>query len=310
MSSEWTLALHGGAGTISRSDLTEARARELTDGLQNAAKAGETILASGGSSLDAVEATVRSLEDNPNFNAGRGAVLTADEAFELDAAVMTGQDLQAGTIMGVTTVANPVSLARRLMENTEFVSLAGQGAERFAREQGIGPVARSYFSTEFRIDQLRRAKAAQRVALDHSDDTEFKVGTVGAVARDIHGNLAAATSTGGMTNKKPGRIGDSPVIGAGTYADNQTCAVSTTGHGEFFLRKTVAYDIAARMKYLGQSLEEAANQVVMDDLNGFGGRGGLVAVAANGDPVLPFNTSGMYRATINARDGISVKIFK
>lgn len=309
MSNGWTLALHGGAGTIKRSEMTSGRERELTDGLHAAAEAGRKILSRGGSSLDAVEAAVRALEDNPNFNAGRGAVMTADEAFELDAAVMTGHDLNAGTIMGVTNLASPVSLARRLMENSEFVSLAGQGAERFAEEQGFETVKQSYFETEFRRDQLKRAKAAQKVALDHTDDTEFKVGTVGAVARDAQGNLAAATSTGGMTNKRPGRVGDSPIIGAGTYADNNTCAISTTGHGEYFIRKSVAYDIAARMKYLGQSLEDAANEVVMRDLFQFGGRGGLVAVGATGDPVLPFNTSGMYRATANEPDGITVEIF-
>ena len=298
MSEGWALALHGGAGTMNRKDMTAEKEATYHAALRECAAAGSAILAAGGHAQDAVEAAVRALEDNPLFNAGRGAVLTSDGTFEHDAAIMNGADRSAGAVTGTSTVANPISLARQVKDQTDYVALSGQGAERFAREMGVPEMSADYFDTPYRREQLTRAKAAQKVVLDHADETEFKTGTVGAVARDAAGHLAAATSTGGMTNKRPGRVGDAPMFGAGTWADDRSCAVSGTGHGEYFIRLAVAHDIAARMLYSNQSLEEAASAVVMDDLPKTGGRGGVIAVAQKGCPVAPFNTSGMYCAIV------------
>ncbi|MBD8891716.1 isoaspartyl peptidase/L-asparaginase family protein [Roseibium litorale] len=293
MTDGWAIALHGGAGTILKENMTPERETAYSAGLREALLRGSIILSDGGSCEDAVEAVVRALEDDPLFNAGRGAVLTADGTFELDAAIMRGKDLAAGAVTGVSDIRNPVSLARLVMERSEHVLLAGDGAARFARAQGIGAVSSGYFETGYRREQLLKAQARNEVSLDHSD---HKYGTVGAVARDRNGHLAAATSTGGMTNKKPGRIGDSPLIGAGTYASDKSCAVSATGHGEMFIRMTVARDIAALMEYAGLPLEEAARRKVLDELPLIGGGGGIIAVGRSGPPVLTFNTAGMYRA--------------
>ncbi|MGR6467393.1 isoaspartyl peptidase/L-asparaginase family protein [Rhizobium sp. PAMB 3182] len=293
MTNGWAIALHGGAGTILKESMTAERESAYRKGLADALARGREVLESGGASEAAVEATVNALEDNPLFNAGYGAVLTADETAELDAAIMRGSDLAAGAVAGVADIRNPVSLARLVMERSSHVMLAGEGASRFAREHDVAMVPNTYFMTDFRLEQLRKAMAKNQVSLDHNDN---KYGTVGAVARDRMGNVAAATSTGGMTNKRPGRIGDSPLIGAGTYASNRSCAVSATGHGEMFIRLTVARDIAALMEYAGLSLADAASRKVMKELMEIDGRGGIIAVGTSGDPVMIFNTPGMYRA--------------
>ncbi|MGR6432640.1 isoaspartyl peptidase/L-asparaginase family protein [Rhizobium sp. PAMB 3174] len=293
MANGWAIALHGGAGTILKESMTAERESAYRKGLADALARGREVLESGGASEVAVEATVNALEDNPLFNAGYGAVLTADETAELDAAIMRGSDLAAGAVAGVADIRNPVSLARLVMERSSHVMLAGEGASRFAREQNAAMVPNTYFITDFRLEQLRKAMAKNQVSLDHNDN---KYGTVGAVARDRMGNVAAATSTGGMTNKRRGRIGDSPLIGAGTYASNRSCAVSATGHGEMFIRLTVARDIAALMEYAGLSLADAASRKVMKELMEIDGRGGIIAVGTSGDPVMIFNTPGMYRA--------------
>lgn len=275
--------------------------------LSNALFAGQTILAAGGSALDAVTAAVISLEDNPLFNAGRGAVFTHDGRHEMDASVMRGDNLEAGAAAGITGVKNPILLARAIMEKSEHVMMSGPGAETFAKEQGMIFEPEEYFYDEFRHNQWLQAKADDVVQLDHS---EKKFGTVGAVALDSAGNLAAATSTGGMTNKRWGRIGDSPVIGSGTYANNRTCAISCTGHGEFFLRAVVAYDISCLMEYKGVSLEEACRIVVQDKLVKMGGEGGLIAVDSQGNLSLPFNSEGMYRGWQTSESQPEIRIYR
>lgn len=302
---QYSLALHGGAGTILRSTMTAELQARYEGGLKAALDAGSCILESGGSALDAVEASVRSLEDFPLFNAGRGAVFTHEGSHELDAAIMEGASLGCGAVAGVKGIAAPVSLARAVMEHSEHVLLAGDGAAAFAKAQGIPVLDDDYFFTQQRHDQWKEAVAAGRIQLDH---TEKKFGTVGAVARDAAGNLAAATSTGGMTAKRWGRVGDSPLIGAGTWASNDTCAVSCTGHGEFFIKAVVAHDIHCLMLYKGLSLQEACDVVVMDKLVSLGGEGGLVAVDAAGNIAMPFNSEGMYRASRRG-DDIVVQIY-
>ena len=303
------IAIHGGAGTISRHALSaeeEARYLEALDGI---IRAGQTILNAGGSALDAVTEAVRLLEDCPLFNAGHGAVYTSEGKHELDAAIMNGADLAAGAVACVTNVRNPVLAARRVMERSEHVLLVGQGAEAFAARHGVEIVDPDYFRTEARYQQWQRVRGQDGTMLDHDAasmafsnraaepiDPDNKFGTVGAVALDKFGNLAAATSTGGITNKQPGRVGDSPLIGAGCYASNSTVAVSATGTGEAFMRTAAAYDIAARMAYGGDTLDQAAMKVVHKLLPAVGGRGGLIALDAQGNLALPFNTEGMYRA--------------
>ena len=309
------IAIHGGAGTLRRSDISAEQHAAYHAAMQAILLAGQKVLADGGSALDAVGTAVELLEDCPLFNAGHGAVFTHDETHELDASVMEGAGLRAGAVACVSRIRRPVRAARAVMEHSEHVLLVGAGAEAFAREQGLEMVAPAYFSTETRREQLRRALASGQALLDHDGaalvfrgpassgapiDEDCKLGTVGAVALDAHGNLAAATSTGGMTNKRPGRVGDSPVIGAGTYADNRTAAVSCTGSGEMFMRTLAAYDVCARMAYAGQSLAEAAEAVVMQTLPAIAGRGGLIAVDARGNLTLPFNTEGMYRGWARA----------
>lgn len=301
------IAIHGGAGTISAAALDAAASAAYHDALRTIVLAGQALLLRGASALDAVCLAVEMLEDCPLFNAGHGAVFTGAETHELDAAVMDGAELRAGAVAGVSRVRHPVHAARAVMEDGAHVLLAGAGAEAFARERGLEMVEPGYFSTEARREQLRRARAEGRIALDHDGaaraalpataplDESNKFGTVGAVALDRRGHLAAATSTGGMTNKRVGRIGDSPLIGAGTYADDKRAAVSCTGSGEMFIRTAAAYDVCARMRYAGQSLAQAAHAVIMQAVPAIGGSGGLIAIDRAGNVCLPFNTEGMYR---------------
>jgi L-asparaginase / beta-aspartyl-peptidase len=307
MAQNISIAIHGGAGTILRSTMTPALQQQYEAGLEAALNAGFTILEKGGSSLDAVAAAVVSLEDFSLFNAGKGAVFNNKGGHEMDAAIMWGKTLEAGGVCGVSNIANPVLLAKAVMEHSGHVLLAGIGAAEFAKQQGFEFIGDDYFYTEQRYKQWQEALAEGRVQLDHS---EKKFGTVGAVAKDMSGNLAAATSTGGMTNKKFGRVGDSPIPGSGTYANNNTCAVSCTGHGELFLRSVVAYDISCLMEYKGLSLTDACEVVVMDKLVKIGGEGGLVAVDKDGNLSLPFNSDGMYRACRNNSGLHEVKIYK
>lgn len=307
---EYAIAIHGGAGTILRSLMSSETEKNYRKGLSDAVAAAEQILSGNGSCIDAVEVAVRVLEDNPLFNAGRGSVFTHEGCHEMDASLMNGSDLKAGAVCGVRNVKNPVSLARTVMEKSEHVFLSGSGAAEFAKKNGIVFMPDDYFFVQLRRDQLDEARRSDQVRLDHSADKEKKFGTVGAVALDRHGNLAAATSTGGMTNKKHGRVGDTPLIGAGTYANNTTCAVSCTGHGEFFIRSVVAYDVSCLMEYKAMSLREACETVVMKKLMSLGGEGGLIAVDRLGNIELCFNSEGMYRASKKERGVISVGIYK
>lgn len=308
--SRFSLAIHGGAGTILKSTMTPEKELAYTTALTDALRAGESVLKNGGTALDAVEKAIISLEDNPLFNAGRGAVFTNEGRNELDASIMNGKDLTAGAVAGVRNIKNPISLARAVMEKSEHVLLAGTGAEAFAKSIGAEFADDAYFFTQQRFDQLQQAKESGTVIMDHSDTDDKKFGTVGAVALDTHGNLAAGTSTGGMTNKKFGRAGDSPIIGAGTYANNNTCAISCTGHGEFFIRAVVAYDISCLMEYKGLSLKEACDVVVMDKLVKLGGEGGLVALDRHGNIELPFNSDGMYRGKVGSDTGMYIGIYR
>ena len=299
----FTLAIHGGAGTINPATMTPAREAGYRAGLATALRAGHSVLADGGTALDAVTAAVMALEDDPHFNAGRGAVYTAAGRQEMDAAVMRGEDRGAGAVAGIFGPRNPVLAARAVMEHSESVLLMGEGALEFLRGRGLVWAEPDYFFTDARWQALQDELA--RRARDSADtrDDAARHGTVGAVARDQAGNIAAATSTGGMTGKPPGRVGDSPVIGAGTWADNATCAISATGHGEFFIRWAAAHEIASRMRYLGLPVAVAAEQVVTE-LGVLGGSGGLIAVDAAGNVALPFNCTGMYRGVIGV-DGVA-----
>ncbi|HET9482789.1 MAG TPA: isoaspartyl peptidase/L-asparaginase [Xanthomonadales bacterium] len=302
------LVVHGGAGTMSRAELSAEREAAIRSDLERALRAGHEVLAKGGSSLDAVTKTVVVLEDSPYFNAGKGAVFGADGRNELDASIMHGATRKAGAVAGVHAVKNPILLARAVMEKSAHVMLTGDGAEAFAKSVGIELVDPKYFRTEERWEQLQKAKAAEKsphAALDRSG----YFGTVGALALDRAGHLAAATSTGGMTNKRWGRVGDSPIIGAGTWADER-CAVSGTGWGEFFIRAAVAHDICARVAYKGDSLADAANAVVMDVVPALGGDGGVIALDAKGNFAMPFNTQGMYRGTIDDAGKVTIAIFR
>jgi beta-aspartyl-peptidase (threonine type) len=308
MDTRLALAIHGGAGTISRALMSAEREAAYRDGLQQALRRGWELLNDGVDALDAVEATVSLMEDNPLFNAGRGSVFTHNEKHEMDAAIMSGVDLRAGAVAAVDGIKNPIKLARRVMEATEHVLMCGSGAEEFAREAGFEFAPPEYFFDELRYEQLLQARREDEVRLDHSLVKKF--GTVGAVARDARGHLAAATSTGGMTNKRYGRVGDTAIIGAGTYADDQTCAISCTGHGEFFIRTVTAYDIACLMKYKGLTLNEACEQVVHVTLRELGGEGGLIAVDHTGNVSLPFNSEGMYRAWIISQSEAQIAIYR
>jgi isoaspartyl peptidase/L-asparaginase-like protein (Ntn-hydrolase superfamily) len=297
------LAIHGGAGTIRRDSLSPEQEDAYHQGLRTALRAGHLVLAAGGSALDAVTAAVMALEEDPLFNAGRGAVFTSAGEIEMDAAVMDGRDRRAGAIAGICGPRHPVLAARAVMERTEHVLLAGEGARRFCREAGLEHMDPSWFRTERRWEALQQELARRRQALPDDGDPARKHGTVGAVACDAAGSLAAATSTGGMTGKTPGRVGDCPVIGAGTWADNATCAVSGTGHGEIFIRYAAGHEIDARMRWAGQGLEQAAEDVVQALLAPAGGSGGLIAVDGQGNVSLPFNCEGMYRGVVGA-DGV------
>ncbi len=288
----WTLVIHGGAGVLERARMTPELDARHRSGLDAALEAGSGILASGGSALDAVEAAARSLEDNELFNAGRGAVLTFDGTTELDAAIMDGRERDAGAVTGVSATRNPISLARAVMEKSPHVFLGGKGADQFAQELGIEQAGRDYFDLPERRRQLDELKSKGADWFD----VDMKFGTIGAVARDAQGHVAAATSTGGITGKRWGRIGDSPVIGSGTWADDRSCAVSATGSGEYFIRAAVAHEIAARMRYLGESAQAAADAVI-SDVAELGGNGGVIVVTPAGEPVFAFNSEGMYRGT-------------
>ena len=299
----FAIVIHGGAGTILKRNITPEKEAAYQAKLEEAIKVGYTILKNGGSSLDAVEKTIIVLEDSPLFNAGKGAVFTHEETNELDASIMDGKTLNAGASAGTKTVRNPIALARKIMENSPHVMMAREGADAFAKEQSLEIVEPNYFFTENRLKSLQRIKAKEE-----SKDSKF--GTVGCAALDKHGNLAAGTSTGGMTNKRWGRIGDSPIIGAGTYANNKTCAISSTGWGEFFIRAMVAHDISALMEYKGLSLKEAAQEVIQKKVPELGGDGGIIAVDKNGNMVMEFNTAGMYRATMNSKGELYIGIYK
>ena len=302
---KYTLVIHGGAGNISPANLPAEKAAEFEAKLNEVLRHGDSILKAGGTSLDAVEACVRMMEDCPLFNAGKGAVFNAEGKNEMDAAIMDGKTGMAGAVAGVTTIRNPITAARAVMEKSPHVMLTGKGAETFATEQGLKIVSPDYFFTQSRWDAYLKAKANA----DSMDNMDKKHGTVGCVAVDQYGNLAAATSTGGMTLKKYGRVGDTPVIGAGTYAENTTCAVSATGHGEFFIRNVVAYDISALMKYKGLSLAKAADEVIIIKLKNMGGTGGIIAVDKNGNIAMPFNTTGMFRGYIKSDGAMKVAMF-
>jgi beta-aspartyl-peptidase (threonine type) len=290
------IAVHGGAGALTPADLTPDNELAYRDGLAKALRAGAAVLAAGGPSLDAVIAAVRELEENPLFNAGRGAVLNAAGVAELDASLMDGRDLRAGAVAGLRHVRSPIELARHVMDRSPHVMLAGPGAEEFALEQGMAPVPNSHFITERRRRELERFLQGTAASGDES-----LMGTVGAVALDEGGNLAAATSTGGTTGKRWGRVGDSPLIGAGTYAANDSCAVSATGHGEFFIRAAVAHEIASLMRYRGLDVTAAADEVVMRQLVELGGSGGVIAVGRDGRIAMPFNSAGMLRGAMDSR---------
>lgn len=316
---QWGIVIHGGAGVIRRETLSPEKEAEYRAKLTEALHAGHAVLASGGTSLDAVGAAIRILEDSPLFNAGKGAVFNHDGQNELDASLMDGRTLRAGAVAGLHHVKNPIELARKVMEKSPHVMMVGTGAEAFAREQGLELVPAEYFRTEERWQQLQKAlekekasqgqpPSSQAPGRDAATGTD-KFGTVGAVALDQAGNLAAGTSTGGMTNKRYGRVGDAPIIGAGTYA-NPRCAVSATGHGEFFIRYTVARDICARLEYQGLPLRESANTVVMEVLVKAGGEGGVIAMDSQGHVAMPFNSPGMYRGYMG-EDGVAhVAIFQ
>jgi beta-aspartyl-peptidase (threonine type) len=313
----YTLVIHGGAGNINPSMMNSQQEADYTAALGVALDAGFGVLSGGGTAMDAIVASVTALEDNPLFNAGRGSVFTKKGLHEMDAAVMDGKNLAAGAIAGVRNIKNPVVLAREVMLHSGHVFLSGKGAGEFALNRGVAFAPDEYFHNQERYDQWIEIRDSDFYQLDHkgdnlkgdaSSDPEYKFGTVGAVACDMHGNLAASTSTGGMTNKRFGRIGDSPVIGAGTYANNKTCAISCTGHGEFFLRSVVAYDVSCLMEYRGLSLQDACNTVVKDKLKTFGGEGGLIAVNAAGQHEFCFNSAGMYRGARNS-EGLNVVAF-
>lgn len=299
------LVLHGGAGTILKANMSPELEKAYREKLEEALQKGYALLESGASALDAVEQSIHILEDSPLFNAGKGAVLNHLGNQEMDASIMDGRNLNAGAVAGVSSIRNPISAARLVMEKSKHVMLSGKGAEEFCKQQNLQFEQPSYFKTEKRIQQLKRAKDREKTSKDQGYrplEEHEKFGTVGVVALDKNGNLAAGTSTGGMTNKRFGRIGDSPIIAAGTYANNQTCAVSCTGHGEYFIRNVVAYDLSAMMEYKNYSLKKASNKIIHQKLKKMNASGGLIALDKKGNIAMPFNTAGMYRGY--AKDGI------
>jgi beta-aspartyl-peptidase (threonine type) len=296
------LVIHGGAGWISRESVSDSMENAYIKTLETALIKGRGIIKNGGSSLDAVQLAIEHLEDSPLFNAGKGSVFTYNETNEMDSAIMNGATGDAGAATGISTIKNPIQVARAVLDHSVHVFLSGQGAEEFAVEQGLKQVDPSYFFTQKNFDRLKEVKVAVNVP------SQEKLGTVGAVALDVNGNLAAGTSTGGMTNKRYGRIGDVPVIGAGTYAENDVCGISATGHGEFFIRNVVAHDIAARMKYAGHSIEKASTEVIAA-LKEKGGAGGVIGLDSQGHVVMPFNTPGMFRGYISLDGSPVVAIY-
>ncbi len=307
---KFSIAIHGGAGTLVKGMMTPEKEANYKQALKDALEAGYSILASNGSALDAVEASVKSLENCHLFNAGKGSVFTSAGTHEMDASIMDGNSKKAGAVSLITGIKNPVSLARGVMEKSEHVFMAGEGAMEFARINGYALEPASYFYDEFRYNQWQEIKDSDGFQLDHAAKKDSKFGTVGAVACDANGNIAAATSTGGMTNKKFGRVGDSPMIGAGTYANNETCAVSCTGSGEFFIRNVVAYDVACLIEHKNFGLKQATEEVINNRLLKIGGDGGLIAINSKGEIALSFNTEGMYRAA-KSSDGLEeVSIYK
>ena len=312
----FAIVIHGGAGTILKKNMTDSLENAYKSKLKEAIQSGHTILKNGGSALNAVTATINIMEDSPLFNSGKGAVFTHEETNELDASIMDGATLNAGAVAGVKHIKNPINLALKVMNNSPHVLLAGSGAEAFAKEQGFEMMDPSYFYTEKRFQSLQKLKKREKenqpksISFEDPFIKESKFGTVGCVALDKNGNLAAGTSTGGMTNKRWNRIGDTPIIGAGTYANNKTCAVSSTGWGEYFIRAMVAHDISAMMEYKGVSLEKAAKEVIQNKVPALGGDGGIVAVDKDGNIAMEFNTEGMYRAHMNAEGELIIKIYK
>ena len=312
----FTIAIHGGAGTILKQDMTPQLEAAYLAGLEAAVNAGYAVLQEGGLAVNAVKAALVILEDNILFNAGRGSVFTKKGVQEMDAAIMDGSNLMAGAVAGVRSVRNPIELAAEVMQHSNHVFLSGKGANDFAIKQGIKLEPDEYFFSQFRYDQWKAIRDSDNYSLDHTNQQleelmrDKKFGTVGAVACDVNGNIAAATSTGGMTNKKYGRIGDSPVIGCGTYANNATCAISCTGHGEMFIRSVAAYDVSCLMEYKGLSLQDAMNIVVNDKLVKINGEGGMIGVDAKGNVSMLFNSEGMYRAARNNKDLFNVAIYK
>ena len=335
MSDNFMLVIHGGAGTILKKNMTDEKEKLYRDKLNEALQAGHKILKEGGTAVDAVEATINLMENSPLFNAGKGSVFTNAGTNEMDASIMDGKTLNAGAVAGVKTIKNPISAARIVMEKSPHVMLSGDGADQYAKEMGVETASPDYFKDSIRYRQWLKLKETEKQQLDHDatepkgndgipeegnnidpSEIEFninideKYGTVGCVALDRHGNLAAGTSTGGMTNKRWGRIGDSPVIAAGTYANNKTCAVSCTGHGEYFIRNVVAYDISAHMEYKSIGVDEAAKQVIHKKLNELGGTGGVIVLDAQGNFTMQFNTAGMYRGYMKANGESEVMLYK
>ena len=304
----FSIAIHGGAGTLVKGMMTSELEAQYKSALKLALDAGYKVLEDQKTAIEAVEIAVKTLEDSPLFNAGKGSVFTATESHEMDASIMDGKTLNAGAVSLISGIKNPVSLARDIMEKSEHVFLAGDGAMQFAKELDYKLEDDAYFYDEFRHKQWLEIKDTDSFQLDHATKKDSKFGTVGAVACDKEGNIAAATSTGGMTNKKWGRVGDSPMIGSGNYANNKTCAISCTGSGEFFIRGVVAYDVACLMEHKGMSIEDAANEVIHKRILEIGGDGGLIAVDAKGNIAMPFNTEGMYRAlkSSNGKDEVSI----
>ena len=316
MADNFTIVVHGGAGTILKEDMTPELEKAYQDGLQQALDASYAVLEQGGTAVNAVKAAIVVLEDNVLFNAGRGSVFTKKGLQEMDAAIMDGIDLSAGAVAAVRNVRNPIELATEVMRNSNHVFLSGKGANDFAIKQGIKLEPDEYFFSQFRYDQWKAIRDSDNYSLDHTNHQleelmrDKKFGTVGAVACDIHGNIAGATSTGGMTNKKYGRIGDSPLIGSGTYANNKTCAISCTGHGEMFIRTVASYDVSCLMEYKGCSLQEAMEIVVHDKLMKLQGEGGMIGVDAKGNAAMVFNSAGMYRGVKNSAGRNEVLIYK
>ena len=305
---KYSLAIHGGAGTLLKSEFSLEKETEYNKALQDALARGNKILTADGSALDAVEASVKSMEDSPLFNAGFGSVFTNEETHELEASIMCGKSLQAGAVAGIRTIKNPISLCKKILKDERFVYLIGKGAERYGQDHDFETVHPEYFSTKFRKNQLDKAKEdGEKIVLDHNSDRKF--GTVGAVAKDQSGNVAAATSTGGLTNKMYGRVGDSSVIGSGCFADNNSCAISATGYGEFFLRNVTAHEISSLMKYRKLSVLEASEIVVKEQLKEMGGEGGVICVDAKGNLALVFNSEGMYRGWVSDQEEMQTRIF-